>query len=108
MVTSTDCPLVRAFPPVLQYTPSSIGPDEVPCSACPLNLSTAPARKRVPCTRCGFERVSLFDLKSEELKVPDVSVDDFRKVMERATTSVAERELKPFLDFTAEFGSDGS
>jgi hypothetical protein len=87
-------------PGPLQYEP--------PCPRCPLDLSNAPAPKRVPCRACGAERLTLFELESAQLKVPDVCMDDFRRVMGKATSSVAARELKRYEDFTKEFGSEGS
>ena len=44
-----------------------------PCPYCTPDLSSAPAPKGVPCTRCGAERLSLYDLESDQLAVPDVT-----------------------------------
>ena len=51
--------------------------------------------------------MTLYDLASDELKVPDVSMEDCCVVLTKSTTSVAQRELKKYTDFTAEFGSEG-
>jgi len=73
-----------------------------------MDLSTAPAKKGVPCRNCGAERLSLYDLESDQLAVPDVTANDFRRVLEHATSSVAPEELERFVKWTAEFGEEGS
>lgn len=78
------------------------------CERCIPDLSTAPAPKGVPCPHCGAERLSLYDLESDQLSVPDVTADDFRRVLEHATSSVAPDELERFVKWTAEFGEEGA
>ena len=41
-------------------------------------------------------------------QVPDVTREDFARVMGKATSSVATRELAKYTEWTKEFGSDGS
>jgi vacuolar protein-sorting-associated protein 4 len=79
-----------------------------PCHYCPLDLSTAPAPKGVPCPHCGAERLDLFDVKSDELRVPDVGMDDFLNVTRTAKSTVAPEELRRFEEWTREFGEEGS
>lgn len=71
-----------------------------PCARCPLDLTNAPAPKRVPCPACGTSRLTLYDLESHELKVPVVGMDDFRHVLRRAKATVAKGELTRFIDWT--------
>ncbi len=82
--------------------------EDPPCYACKMNLSNAPVAARTECDRCKCRRMGLFDLATNELKVPDVSGDDFRAVLSRTKATVATRELERFEQFTKEFGSDGS
>lgn len=77
------------------------------CPYCTPDLKSAPAPKHVPCSRCGAERKSLYDLEQDELFVPDVTADDFRHVLEHAVSSVAPEELERFVKWTAEFGEEG-
>jgi len=60
-----------AAPPGLMYTPEMADP---PCSRCPINLSAKPVAPRTICACCGCMRATLFDLRSEELKVPDIAM----------------------------------
>ena len=65
--------------PSLQLTPVTEDP---PCSFCPMDLSHKPAPKKTPCPKCGAMRMTLFDLDSDQLHVPDVCMDDFRNIMQ--------------------------
>lgn len=82
--------------------------EDPPCPHCTPDLSSRPAPKRVPCRSCGAERLGLYDLESDELKVPDVTADDFRRVLEHCTSSVAPEELERFVKWTEEFGEEGT
>lgn len=42
------------------------------CSRCPISLAAAPVPANTICPACGCKRATLFDLKTEELKVPDM------------------------------------
>jgi vacuolar protein-sorting-associated protein 4 len=79
-----------------------------PCARCPPDLSTRPAPRKVPCPSCGCYRVGLYELESNELQVPGITMDDFRHIMRRAKATVATRELKRYDDFTNEFGEKGA
>jgi len=87
-----------------RYFPVILDP---PCQHCPPDLSTRPAPHRVPCAVCGSERVDLFQLKSDELRVPDITMDDFLHVAKASKSSVAATELTRFVDWTKEFGEEG-
>lgn len=52
-----------------KYTPVE---DDPPCSYCTPDLASRPAPHKVPCRSCGHERVDLLEMKTEELRVPDV------------------------------------
>jgi hypothetical protein len=69
---STTPPLLPSPAHVLQYTPTMLDP---PCGRCPVVLPDAvgPDGKpvtRVPCPYCHHVRMSLYDLASDELRVP--------------------------------------
>ena len=82
--------------------------EDPPCSRCPLDLSNKPAPRKVPCPSCGCTRMTLYDLSSDQLQVPDVCMDDFRHVMVRSKGTVAKAELKRYEEWTREFGVEGS
>ena len=57
----------------------------------------------------GAEKKTLMDIGSEELKCPDVVVDDFRTIISRGGgATVSPSELVRFEKWTTQFGSDGS
>lgn len=87
-----------------QWTPVMEDP---PCSRCPPNLSSNPVKPRTICPSCGCMRATLFDLSSDELRVPDMGAEDFANVLGRTKATVAARELARFEEFTKEFGSSG-
>ena len=66
--------------------------------------------KLTPCDEkdVGAIRIGLYDLASEELKVPDVTMRDFQLVLKHAKGSVAEDELTKFIEWTEEFGEEGA
>lgn len=53
-----------------QYAPV---PEDPPCPRCQPDLSSRPAQRGVPCQYCGAERLSLYELESDQLAVPDVT-----------------------------------
>mmetsp|Transcript_13376 Transcript_13376/g.40497 ORF Transcript_13376/g.40497 Transcript_13376/m.40497 type:complete len:465 (+) Transcript_13376:43-1437(+) len=59
------------------------------------------------CSHCGAFRMSLYDVPSDQLKVPEVSYDDFRHIIGKTRKSVAPEELDRFVDWTANFGVEG-
>ena len=55
------------------------------------------------------EKKTLMDIGSEELKCPDVVVQDFQTIIGRGGgATVSPSELVRFEKWTAQFGSDGS
>ena len=58
---------------VYLYEPCDLDADP-PCPRCPVDLSANPAPRRVPCRTCGAERMTLYDLESNQLKV-GVAID---------------------------------
>mmetsp|Transcript_82686 Transcript_82686/g.145927 ORF Transcript_82686/g.145927 Transcript_82686/m.145927 type:complete len:451 (+) Transcript_82686:425-1777(+) len=78
-----------------------------PCPHCPMALAGQEPPK-APCSHCGAVRMSLYDLNSDELAVPDVTMKNFRTVLETCSTSVAPEELEEFEKWTAEFGEEGA
>lgn len=63
--------------------------------------------KGTPCRSCKSYRCSLYDLDSDELKVPDVQFEDFEKAVSRIRASVSSDELTKFEDWTKDFGQEG-
>ena len=51
--------------------------------------------------------MSLWDVPGEQLKAPDVCVDDFKKTLEHSHTSVSPEELERFVEWTQQFGQEG-
>lgn len=96
-----------------QFMPGSDGMltpvDRYPsCPYCPVKLTTDPPGKVYPpCSKCRAIRMSLYDVPTEKLKVPDVSSQDFSKAMERSGSSVAAHELERFVQWTSDFGQEG-
>ncbi|CAM9674925.1 unnamed protein product [Choristocarpus tenellus] len=78
------------------------------CAHCPMKLSTDPEGKEYPqCRRCHSVRMTLYDVPSEKLLVPDVSMGDFEKALQKSGSSVSPDELTRFTDWTKEFGQEG-
>jgi len=81
------------------------------CSYCPMQLTTnTPEQTRLlkePCTRCGAQRMSLYDVPSDQLYVPTVDMNMFDSVLQRAKRSVDPDELTRFVEWTTEFGMEG-
>ena len=107
------CQSAKQFQPV-----ECPGPDGaaqtmlVPCTAypscayCPINVSTKTI-DLADCLKCGAKRMTLYDVPSEQLKVPDVSVEDFEHIVNKSRKTVAEEELDQFVEWTREFGQEG-
>jgi vacuolar protein-sorting-associated protein 4 len=51
--------------------------------------------------------MTLYEVPTEKLKVPDVSFDDFQKALARSGSSVSPDELLRFVQWTKEFGQEG-
>lgn len=71
-----------------------------------MQLSTQSATEKV-CRSCGAVRMTLFDVPSDKLRVPLVTMADFHKALHRSHSSVGVEELEKFVQWTGEFGSDG-
>ena len=76
------------------------------CPYCPMQLSTQLVTDNV-CRSCGAVRMTLFDVPSDKLRVPLVTMADFHKALHRSHSSVGVEELEKFVQWTAEFGSEG-
>merc|ERR1712232_881722 len=77
------------------------------CKRCPPKLSSDPPGKDYTCKSCGAIRMALWDVPSEKLKVPDISVDDFTAALRNGCSSVSPEELERFVDWTHKFGQEG-
>lgn len=84
------------------------------CVNCPMALHTpipnalcAPPSARTVCGHCFAERMSLYDVPGEKLKVPLIEYNDFVKALTKAHSSVGTDELQQFVDWTEEFGQEG-
>lgn len=102
--SSTAAAPTPSTPPAVMLTPCAEYPN---CPYCPMNLASQPVPKMTQCTRCGAVRMSLLDVPSHQLLVPDVGARDFEVAMGRAHSSVGTDELQRFVDWTAEFGQEG-
>ncbi|CAN0216739.1 unnamed protein product [Discosporangium mesarthrocarpum] len=78
------------------------------CPYCPMKLSTDPPDREYPrCSNCGSVRMTLYEVPTEKLLVPDVSMEDFEKALSKSGTSVSADELTRFVEWTREFGQEG-
>uniref|UniRef100_A0A7S3K4J8 vesicle-fusing ATPase n=1 Tax=Aureoumbra lagunensis TaxID=44058 RepID=A0A7S3K4J8_9STRA len=79
------------------------------CAYCPMQLSSDPPGDDTfpQCSRCKAFRMALYDVPSAQLKVPEISYDDFLHVLAKARKSVAPEELGRFVEWTNNFGAEG-
>lgn len=79
------------------------------CAYCPIQLSETVFHdtEEKTCKYCGAERMTLYDVPGDRLKVPIVTYADFEKALHRSHSSVAPSELRRFEEWTAEFGQEG-
>eukprot|EP01041_Mallomonas_annulata_P007923 gene7923-16214_t len=78
------------------------------CPHCPMALSTTPESElSIPCQHCHAIRMSLYDVPTEQLLVPEIEYEDFEKALRRGHSSVATGELDKFIRWTEEFGEEG-
>ena len=77
------------------------------CAKCPPRLSSDKPNTDYSCGTCKAVRMSLWDVPGEQLKAPDVCVDDFKKTLEHSHTSVSPEELERFVEWTQQFGQEG-
>jgi vacuolar protein-sorting-associated protein 4 len=88
-----------------KYKPAERYPN---CGSCPKDLSYAPVPAGSSCPSCGAVRMTLYEVPSNQLSVPEVSMADFLAVTEHTPSSVSPEELTRFTDWTSEFGEEGS
>eukprot|EP00595_Chromulina_sp_UTEXLB2642_P001625 CAMPEP_0196764086 /NCGR_PEP_ID=MMETSP1095-20130614/5342_1 /TAXON_ID=96789 ORGANISM="Chromulina nebulosa, Strain UTEXLB2642" /NCGR_SAMPLE_ID=MMETSP1095 /ASSEMBLY_ACC=CAM_ASM_000446 /LENGTH=373 /DNA_ID=CAMNT_0042118713 /DNA_START=260 /DNA_END=1381 /DNA_ORIENTATION=- len=104
------CQLARQFIRVDgKYLPC----DEYPnCPYCPMELSNEMIGSPLyttakTCVNCNSIRISLYDIKTDELQVPLISYNDFMKALKKAHSSVGPDELLQFVKWTEDFGQEG-
>ena len=79
------------------------------CEFYPWKSSLDPPGKIFNCRRCNARQMQLWDVLLEKLKAPDVSVEDFQRVLRHFCVLVSKRELKRYPKWTERFGhQDGS
>jgi len=81
-----------------------------PCTQCIPDLASKPAPKNTQCKGCGCVRLDMFEIIDKtKLVVPEVCFADFEKLLKTSMkSSVAKRELERYVNWTTEFGVDGS
>jgi vacuolar protein-sorting-associated protein 4 len=52
-------------------------------------------------------KMTLTDILGEDLKVPDVGMDDFREALTKSKSSVSKDQLEEYVTWTKDFGQDG-
>jgi len=85
---------VRALQAATHFRQQTDGPDAGKWTPC----SPGDARGR---------EMSLMDVKPDELLAPEVSFNDFLKVLRNARPTVSKNDLERYTQFTAEFGQEG-
>lgn len=66
-----------------------------------------PTEPKVACLVCSRSRMSLYDVDPNKLRVPDVTVSDFKRALHQTNPSVSPNELVRFDSWTKEFGQVG-
>jgi vacuolar protein-sorting-associated protein 4 len=63
----------------------------------------------VPCSpgSSGAQEMSIFDIESEQLKPPDVTMEDFERVLLTAKPSVGPEDLRRQEEWTKQYGQEG-
>jgi len=104
-----QCQLAKQFLPCVVEGQEKLRPCVAypNCFRCPMELCGGGTQAQAPCTACGARRMSLYDVPSEQLLVPDVSADDFLHILTKVKGSVATEELNRFVEWTESFGQDG-
>eukprot|EP00752_Nemacystus_decipiens_P009909 g8841.t1 len=77
------------------------------CPYCPQDLTSRPAQTGEVCPRCKAIRMTLYEVPTEKLLVPDVCYDDFVQALTKSGSSVSPDELTRFIKWTEEFGQEG-
>jgi vacuolar protein-sorting-associated protein 4 len=78
------------------------------CDSCPRKSSSDLPRKKYKCRSCGARRMTIGDVSSEQLKLPDVSVIDFKRVLGNFRVSVSKADLEEYHKWTNQYGLDGA
>jgi vacuolar protein-sorting-associated protein 4 len=78
------------------------------CAYCPPKLSSDPSNKNYECSRCGAITMDLWDVPPEQLKAPEMELNDFETVLKNSFSSVSPEELTRFTEWTKMFGQDGA
>jgi vacuolar protein-sorting-associated protein 4 len=102
------CQQAKQFLPVeggKYYMPCEVFPN---CRYCPPKLSTDTSETNYKCEKCGAERMTLWQLASEKLKVPDLKLKDFEVALRHSCTTVSTEELGRFVEWTQKFGQEGN
>ncbi|KAL3788964.1 hypothetical protein ACHAW5_005620 [Stephanodiscus triporus] len=100
------CKQAQQFMPVGKFLVPCV--DYPNCPSCPLKLLSDPPNKNHDCKKCGAKRMTLWDVPSEKIKAPDVTVKDFMRQLGRFRPSVSEKEMEEHPKWTKQFGQDGA
>eukprot|EP01016_Furgasonia_blochmanni_P031516 TRINITY_DN3254_c0_g1_i3.p1 TRINITY_DN3254_c0_g1~~TRINITY_DN3254_c0_g1_i3.p1 ORF type:complete len:247 (-),score=64.24 TRINITY_DN3254_c0_g1_i3:291-1031(-) len=60
-----------------------------------------------PPTEPGGIKMRMMDLKGDELKLPDIGMDDFQSALIKCKPSVSGEDIKRHIQFTEQFGQEG-
>eukprot|EP00904_Undaria_pinnatifida_P002642 jgi/Undpi1/12379/HiC_scaffold_5.g02051.m1 len=95
-----------------QFVPNAAGmlvpAEKYPnCRYCPPDLTSRPAKPNETCPTCKAIRMTLYEVPTEKLLVPDVCYEDFIKALTRSGSSVSADELTRFIKWTEDFGQEG-
>ncbi|CAM9842386.1 unnamed protein product [Pylaiella littoralis] len=100
------CQMAKQFAP----TPNGmlIPAEKYPnCPYCPPDLTNRPAKPDEVCPHCKAIRMTLYEVPSEKLLVPNVCYNDFLKALTKSGSSVSPEELTRFVQWTEDFGQEG-
>lgn len=78
------------------------------CAKCPPKLNSDPPGTDYTCQNCGAQRMALWDVPPEKLKVPDVRIIDFEGALKHSFSTVSAEELKRYTEWTTQFGQEGA
>lgn len=68
------------------------------------------ANQYQPCSpgQAGAQEMNWMELDGDQLKEPDLSIEDFLKAVKSNKPTVNQKDLDKFIEFTNDFGSDGN
>jgi vacuolar protein-sorting-associated protein 4 len=78
------------------------------CYLCPPKLTTDPPGCNYDCPSCGAKRMTLWDVPPPQLDAPPVKFSDFESVMRHSFSTVSEKELARYQEWTAMYGQEGA